>query len=281
MKHRFIFETSSALVVSNGYTVTAIDRAMDVLECLARQGDDLRLSELTEETGIPKSTLFRILSTLEDRECVVRDEDRKTYRLGLKVWELGNAFLDQSDLHEAAADYMKRLADACGESVFLGVWDKGEVVYVRRVESPKSAVVVRKLGQRAPVHCTATGLALLAFRPDSAVERFFRERKLEPVNANTTTSPEALRASLRKIRDTRVAVVDGEYNPALLCVSSPILDESGRPLAAFTAALLSGQATDDRIAMVKERVREAAVDLSREQGYLGDRAHTNGFSSSR
>lgn len=254
---------------------------MDVLECLARQGEALRLSELTEETGIPKSTLFRILSTLEDRECVIRDEDQKTYRLGMKLWELGNAFLDQSDLHEAAADYMKRLADACGESVFLGVWDDGEVVYVRRVESPKSAVVVRKLGQRAPVHCTATGLALLAFRPDEEVEQFFGEQTLEAVNENTTTSPDALRDHLQRIRDTRVAVVDGEYNPALLCVSSPILDDSGRPLAAFTAALLSGQATGERIASVKEHVREAAADLSREQGYLGDQAPVHGFSSSR
>jgi DNA-binding IclR family transcriptional regulator len=267
--------------LSDSYTVTAIDRAMDVLECLARQGEELRLAELTEKTDIPKSTLFRILSTLEDRECVVRDEDRKTYRLGMKLWELGNAFLDQSDLHEAAADYMKRLADACGESVFLGVWDDSEVVYVRRVESPKSAVVVRKLGQRAPVHCTATGLALLAFQPDEAVERFFQEQELEAVNEDTTTSPEALRDHLHRIRDTQVAVVDGEYNPALLCVSSPILDESGRPLAAFTAALLSGQASDERITEVKEHVREAAEDLSREQGYLGDHSRAHGFSSSR
>lgn len=261
---------ASGLPVSDRYTVTAIDRAVDVLERLARHQEGVRLAQLAKETGIPKSTLFRIMSTLQARRCVVRDEERKTYRLGLKLWELGNAFLDQSDLQDGAVNYMKQLAEACEESVFLGVLDQGEVVYVRRVESPKSAVVVRKLGQRAPVHCTATGMAMLAFRPDDEVERFLEEYELESFTPQTTTSREALRENVEQIRQARVAVVDGEYNPALLCVASPILDEVGRPIAAFTAALLSAQVDDDRVAMVKEQIRQAAQNLSKERGYLGE-----------
>lgn len=256
--------------MGNRYTVTAIDRAIDVLERLAQHRKGLRLARLARETNIPKSTLFRIMSTLQERQCVVHDEEHKTYRLGLKLWELGSAFLDQSDLQDAAVSYMKQLAEACGESMFLGVLDKGEVVYVRRVESPKSAVMVRKLGQRAPVHCTATGMAMLAFHPDDEIERFLEEQALASFTPQTTTSRTALRQKVEQIRQTQVAVVDGEYNPALLCVSSPILNDAGRPIAAFTAALLSAQAEENRVDMLKEQVRQAAQNLSRERGYLGE-----------
>ena len=259
------------------YTVPAVDRAIDALELLAQHQEGMSLTKLVEKTGIPKSTLYRILSTLEERRCIVRDEERKTYRLGVKLWEFGNAFLDQSDLQDAAVDHMKQLAESCGESVFLGMLDRGEVVYVRRVESPKSAVVVRKLGQRAPAYCTATGLAMLAFLPDDELMAFFDEQELTPFNANTTTSREELRRKVHAIRRAGVSVVDGEYNPALLCVSSPIFNEEGRPVAALTAALLSAQATDERIETAKAQVKQTAHHLSNERGYLGENLQASGL----
>lgn len=255
--------------VRKRYTVPAIDRALDALAALAQHKEGMTLAQLVEQTGIPKSTLYRIMSTLEERRCVVRDEHQKTYQLGVKLWEFGNAFLNQSDLQNTAADHMKELAEACGESIFLGMLDRGEVVYIRRVESPKSAVVVRKLGQRAPVHCTATGLAMLSFLPDDELQVILEEQELRSFNANTTTSREQLRHKVEAIRRTGVAVVDGEYNAALLCVSSPILDREGRPAAALTAALLSTQGTDEQIDAVKEKVKQAALNLSTELGYLG------------
>ncbi len=209
------------------------------------------------------------MSTLEERNCVVQSE-QKTYRLGLKLWELGSAFLEQSDLQDDASPYMQRLADVCGESVFLSVLDGEEVVYVRRMESPKSAVIVRKLGQRAPIYCTATGLSMLAFLPQAEIDRVLDSLELESFNENTTTDRAELHRQIESIRKNYVAVVDGEYNPALLCVASPILDEEGRPIAAFTAALLSAQTSEERVETVKSQVREAAEKLSKERGYLGD-----------
>jgi hypothetical protein len=118
--------------------------------------------------------------TLEERNCVVQSEE-KTYRLGLKLWELGSAFLEQSDLQDDASSYMQHPAGVCGESVFLSVLDGEEVVYVRRMESPKSAVVVRKLGQRAPIYCTDTGLSMLAFLSQAEIDRVLDSLELEPL----------------------------------------------------------------------------------------------------
>ena len=253
--------------MGNDYTVTAVDRALDVLESLARHDDELSLIELARETGIPKSTLFRIMSTLQERKCVIRDEERKTYRLGLRLVELGHAFRDQSNLLDAAETHMETLAEACEESVFLGVLDEREIIYVRQKTSPKSAVFVRKLGKRAPAYCTATGLAMLAFRPEEEVERNLEASELKAHSANTTTDRDALRRKLEEIRHSHVAVVDGEYNPALLCVSAPVFDEEGTSVASLTVALLSAQVPDERIETMKEQVRSAAQGLSKERGY--------------
>lgn len=231
----------------------------------------MSLVDLAQETGIPKSTLFRIMSTLEERKCVVRDEDRKTYRLGLFVMELGHAFRDQSNLLDAAETHMETLAEACEESVFLGMLDENEIIYVRRKESPKSAIFVRKLGKRAPAYCTATGLAMLAFRPQKEVERILEASELEAHSANTTTDRDALRQKLKEVRHSHVAVVDGEYNPALLCVSAPVFDREGTSVASLTVALLSAQVTDERIEKMKDQVRDTAQNLSKERGYFEDR----------
>lgn len=254
--------------MSDKYTVPSLDRALTVLERLA-QTEDLTLGELAGETDIPQSTLFRIMSTLQERKYVTRDEDQKTYRLGLRLIQLGRAYLDQTDLLAAAENYLKQLADTCGESVFLGMLEEEEVVFVRSEKSPKSAILVRRSGQRAPAYCTATGLAMLAFRPEEEIEHILDMSSLEAHTPDTTTDRTALRQTLETIRESRVAVVNGEYNPGLLCVSSPVFDEEGRAVASLTVALLSAQVEEDRVEAIEDQVKTAARDLSEEGGYTG------------
>lgn len=256
--------------MSNKYSVTAVDRAFDVLECLARNEEEMGLADIARETDIPKSTLFRIMTTLQERSCVSRDEERKTYRLGMHLLELGHAFRDQSNLLDAAETHMGSLAEACEESVFLGMLDEDEIIYVRRKESPKSAVFVRKLGKRAPAYCTATGLAMLAFRPEEDVKRILQASDLKAYSAHTTTDRDELHQKLEDVRQSCVAVVDGEYNPSLLCVSAPVFDENGTSVASITVALLSAQVSGERVESMKTQVRNTAQALSKERGYFED-----------
>lgn len=256
---------------SDRYTIPSLDRAIEVLEVLAREQQGLSLAELTRRTETPKSTLFRILVTLQKRGCVSMDEDSKKYELGLKLWELGSAYMDQSDLDSAAVPYMKELAETCEESVFLGMLDEGEVVYVRRMESPRSVMVVRKLGHRAPAYCTATGEAMLAFMPEERRMQILEAMELKAYNPKTNTDRGELRRRMEQVREEGVAVVDGEYNPKLLCISAPVLDDAGRVRAAITVAMLSTEASSERIEHVKEQVRQKTRGLSRELGYLDER----------
>lgn len=254
--------------MTDRYTIPALKRAITVLKILADEEEAVGLAELTRRSGIPKSTLYRILSTLRGQQCVVFNEKKKTYRLGLRLWELGSAYLNQSDLYKAAVPHMKELAEMCQESVFLGVLSEGEVTYVRRIKSPKSVMAVRKLGQRVPAYCTATGRAMLAFRSSEEVGRLLQGSELKAFTSSTETKFERIEQTLTQIHKRKVAVVDGEFNPELLCVSSPVFSETRRPVAALTVAALSLRTNNERVQELSEQVLRVAQRLSRELGYL-------------
>lgn len=256
--------------MNDRYVIPSLERAIHVLGLLAADGRGMTLAELARTTEIPKSTLFRILVTLQKHHCVALDGDGRSYRLGSYLWELGNQFADQTDLFRNSSTYMEDLAHASGETVFLSKLEDGEVVYLRRMESPNSVTVVKKLEARVPAHCTATGVAMMAWMKSSEVDAIIERHGMEAFNDATITDRATLMQRLAEVRRKEYAVVDGEYNRELLCVAAPVLDHNQRPCAALTVALLSSQVQDahraERIEEVAGLVREAAQGLSRELG---------------
>jgi DNA-binding IclR family transcriptional regulator len=257
-------------VADNRYSIASLDRAVSVLEVLASEKGGKTLAALGKTTDIPKSTLFRILSTLRDRDIVSLDMDTKKYTLGLKLRELGNAFIRQTDLDGAASPYLRDLAESCEESVFLALLDETEVVYVRRMESPNSVMMVRKLGNRAPVCSTATGQAMVASLPENRREEIVTEMDFASAD-HPYASSDDFKERLNAVRKEGVAIVDGEYNPELLCVSSPILGTGATVEAAITVAMPSSEATSERLGSIADEVKEKALKISQQMGYRKSR----------
>jgi DNA-binding IclR family transcriptional regulator len=257
--------------MSQRYIVPALDRANAVLEILASSQDGVTLTELSNRTGVPKSSLFRILVTLEHYRYIEQDYESRKFNLGLKLWELGSAKLDRTDLSAVAMKHMKQLSHDTHESVFLGVLDHGEVIYLHRVDSPAMVKVVTKLGRRAPAYCTATGQAMLAFMPDDDVDTIFSAKELYTYNRNTITDFKKLKEKLRKIRRDGCAVADGEYNPNLLCISAPIWDRTKHVVAALTVAMLSQKrGKEAKSNQIAEMVKDTSRNISRELGFAGE-----------
>ena len=249
------------------YVIPSLDRAFRVLGLLAEERRGLTLAELARATDIPKSTLFRILVTLQKHHAVVADPDGGAFRLGSYLWKLGNSFADQTDLFRASSAQMAALADQCGETVFLSKLEDGEVVYLRRMESPKSVTVVKKLQSRVPAHCTATGIALMAWMGADEVTAVLDKHGMEAFNEATVTDRSVLDERLAEARRREYAVVDGEYNRELLCVAAPVLDHNQRPCAALTVAMLSSQVEGyEQVEQVGAAVRAAARAVSLEMG---------------
>ena len=251
------------------YVIPSLDRAFSVLELLGHASRGLSLAELVRQSDIPKSTLFRILITLQKRHCVVWDEENRSYRLGSMLWSLGSSFLSQSDIYRMAAVHMKDLAEKTRETIFLGEMEGDEVVYLRRMESPRSVTVVKKLGQRVPMHCTATGMAMLAFMAQEQIDSLLERTTLTAFNESTITDRQVLLERLSQIKRDGYALVDGEFNEELLCISAPVFDHTHQPRASLTVAMLSNQAPDhQKKRTLANDVMEASRNFSRELGYI-------------
>jgi DNA-binding IclR family transcriptional regulator len=255
------------------YVVPSLDRAIQVLDLLAREPDGQTLAELNRRTSIPKSTLFRIMTTLQLQECVEWTEEEGRYRLGHHLWELGRGFVDQCEPYRISEGHMKRLSETTGETVFMARLEGSIVVYLRRVDGTNAVAMMRNLGKSTPVYCTASGRAILAFLPEEDVDTVFEKEEMIAWTESTITDRAALKQCLAQVRREGYAVVDSEFDRELLCISAPVFDHENRPCAALTLAMLSSQRM--QTGLIQQNailVRECAGAFSRDLGSVREKA---------
>jgi DNA-binding IclR family transcriptional regulator len=197
----------------------------------AFDGDDqvLTLAQVSAASGLPKSTVHRLIEQLRTLGWVERDHNNE-YRVGMRLFELGGLAMQRNQLLDAALPHLYALAGETSMTVQLGVLDRGEVVYLERIALGSYRVPTR-LGGRMPAYCTGLGKAMLAFDEDAAGDVL--ARRLPRRTARTLTDPVALRAALERVRETGVAVDEAEAFDGIECVAAPIRN-SGRAIGAVS-----------------------------------------------
>jgi DNA-binding IclR family transcriptional regulator len=201
---------------------------LDVLEFLVAQRRSMTLTELSSGLGVSKSSVHHLLSTLSRRGLLQRLPDQR-YRIGLKAWEIG-CQAAPIEIGRAAAPHMAELVSAISEGCDLGVRDGCHMICMQMIECPQPVRVHARVGDRNPVHCTSTGLALLATLSDLEVEALLPE-KLEPVTPDTIADRETLLRELRRTRMRGHAVYLGGWRIDVAGVAVAIRDGSGRAVA--------------------------------------------------
>ncbi len=161
-----------------------VERALDILLCFRPEEPGLTLTQIAERVEMHKSTVHRLLATLEQKRFIQHVDGNGTYRLGLRLVELGFTVLKGNDIHRQALPYMHRLSAECRETVDLAILDGGQVVYLQVVESPQRMKFAVAPGQRLPAFCTATGKGFLAFLPDRPSRRNLKARNAEIYRAH-------------------------------------------------------------------------------------------------
>lgn len=237
-------------------------RVLDLLDLLSRSGP-LGVSEIARRMSIPKTVAWRLVDTLRERGYAVRDPDTRRYMLGLKVLELSASVRYRLEIVKVARPYIEELVEKCDETVDLGVYDRGEVVFVDKKESTRSVRMVSSIGRRLPVHCTGTGKALLAFLPEDEIEKIV-SRGVARYTDNTITDPEALLRELVAIRAAGYALDRQEFEVGVKCVGAPILNPDGRAVAAISIAGPAARITDERVPLLAEMVKTAAAGIARD-----------------
>ncbi len=253
------------------YAVKAVDKALRILEILGKNSVELSLVELTRHLNIEKSTLHRLLATLDGRDFVRKDPASLRYSLGIKMLELGTAVTARSALGRTAAPLLDRLAVRYRQTINLAVLDGLEILYVAKRESPEPMRLTVEVGRRLPAHSTALGKAMLAFRPAPEVRRLLsRKRKLQRCTPHTITSPRRLLQHLEEVRRAGFAVDREELTLGMRCVAAPVLDFTGYAVAAVSITAPVALLSEERAAMLGRRLIAGVADVSRALGGPGD-----------
>ncbi len=249
-----------------GITIQSVVRAVQILDCF-EDAPSLGISEIAAKMGLSKSTVYGLVNTLSGCGLLEQDASRN-YHLGLKLFELGNKVGARMDIRREARPYCEDLADKYPATVHLAVFSGDEVIYIDKVDRPKSAVVVySQIGKRAPMYCTGVGKAILANLPMAEIELYLQSNPLVKVTDRTITTKEALLEELNQTRNRGYAMDNEEIEPGLSCIAAPIFDYSRRPCGAVSISFPFSRIGELDPDTVAQDVMACAKTISVRMGY--------------
>jgi DNA-binding IclR family transcriptional regulator len=227
---------SPAPVVEAKNPIQVIERMMKLLDVLSYYHDPVSLKQLALETGLHPSTAHRILAAMAATGFVER-ADPGTYRLGIRLLELGNLVKSRINIRDSAMPLMQTLHERIGESVNLGVRQGDEIVYVERTSSGRSSIrVVHLVGARAPLHVTAAGKLYLAEESRDGLAEYARRTGLPGSTDTSITTLQGLEREIARVRVTGIAFDNEEIEAGLRCVAAPIRDDTGDLVAGLSVS---------------------------------------------
>jgi DNA-binding IclR family transcriptional regulator len=228
------------------HTIPAIDRMMGVLSALEEQPDGASITALTTALALPRSTVYRILNTLEAHDVVQRNGSG-CYRLGRRLRTLAaHVPLDaeQLDLASLAQPFLDRVAISAGHSVKLSVLDSEGVLVLAAAQGRRPYALGVTPGQRMPINAGAAGKLLFAFEPPE-IQANWLSRPLAAFTPRTVTDPKRLRVEAARIRRQGWAQDRGESAPNIYAYAAPIREQGGRVLAALSIPFLHGTESEE------------------------------------
>lgn len=245
--------------------VQALERGLNLLKILARDRH-ASLSDLAMRAGMPTSSAHRLLATLQAHRFAEFDEAEQTWMIGVEAYRIGSGFLNRINLVEAAKPFMQRLVGNTGETANLGIADKGEVVFVRQIDSPNPIRASFRPGARSQMHASGAGKALLAQLSRNEVERILQKQGLPEFTERTIVQPAALFAELDRTKTRGWSFDDQERHIGMSCIAAPVFGPGGDAVAAISVSGPSVRFTDETVQDFSKEVRRAAEDLTKAMG---------------
>ncbi len=252
--------------------LTTVQNAARLLKAFLSRDEPLGPSELGRRLGLGKSTVHRLLTTLTAEGLLEQDPRTGGYRLGIVMFELGEAVRVHMDLHAAAGPVLGMLREETRETAQVGVLDRGEVVYVDRLESSHTLRLFTETGRRVPAHCSSSGKVLLAFLPEQARAGLLDSLPLPALTPDTITDPALLYAELDQVRARGWAEAVNEREIGVASIAAPVRDHRGDVVAAISIGapiIRLGAAQRRRLA---RPVMEAGDAVSRRLGWTAPAA---------
>jgi IclR family KDG regulon transcriptional repressor len=251
-------------------------RCLQALEILAGDPYVFGLAELAGALSLPKSSTHRLMSLLVESGFVEVEPATKRYALSAKILWIGSSYLRSSAVERSALTVMPQLSDETGTTSHLAVWDSGAVLILHSTDPADAISLFVEVGERRPVHASALGKAMLAYRSEADLKSVCSVG-LARFTPRTITTMAALEEELLRVRETGVAIDNEEYATGMRCIAAPIRDQQGVVAALGISGDLS-RIGGEEIPRLSRLVQDAALRTSAQLGY---RPTSGQFSTAR
>ena len=258
---------------TNDYTVHAVQKALRILR-LFEEHEALTLMNISELTGMGKSSALRFMYTLHQEGFIAFDEASKRYSLGLAVFQLGIRKFESLDFRSIALPYLKSIADETGLVCYLGVEQENVLVMVEKVfprAVPLWAQLMAQPGGTIPLYSTGIGRLFLAKRSDAEVKEYLNAIQLQRFTDDTITNNETLFKLVRQARKEGLSYNQGENEPYISAICAPVCNHTGTMVAGISIAGMTEEIGGEDHGRFKVMVLKAAHEISSELGFRGDK----------
>ena len=251
---------------SNKQLINALTRGLIILETILEK-DVIGITEMSKILGVNKSSAYRLISTLEEREYVEQDPVSTKYKLGLKFISFGEKSLASLEIREISKPYLKDLTSITKEASHLCILFQSQALFINQESSPERLSVNTYIGMFEPIYCSAVGKALLSHLPANEQEKIIKTLEIKAFTPRTITDLDVLRHELKKTLQRGYAVDDEELSTGLRCIAAPIFNHKGEVIASIG---ISGPVTRIRTDNLNEyvvTVVNTAYEISKKTGF--------------
>ncbi len=251
-------------------------RAIEVISLIAENKKPMTIAQISKELDIPGSSAFELIYTLVETGVIVVDsEELKTFKLGVRIFEIGSRYLDDISFNNMSLKYLEKLSSITGETVFLDVEDKGNVTHINKVEGTNTFRSTCSVGHRNYMHCTSVGKALLASYSNEKVKEIVERHGLVKKTEHTITKLEDLMDDLEITRTRGYSIDDREDVFDGLCIGAPIYNHLNEPIAAISVSCQYSNMTKTKIEEFGELTKSIALEISKQMGFKGNQTYYN------
>lgn len=249
----------------SSYTIPVLHKTFMVLNCLSKHNEGLSLSDIVKKLELPKSTVFKILFTLEQEHIVKKEND--CFFLGSMLIHYGLHTLSQRDLVPVAKPYLMKLMKETGETAHLAVPVGRQSMMLDVIQSVRHIIFSSPVGSLFPLYCTSHGKIILAFTKEFTLDEYLEKTELVKRTENTITSVDELKREIEKIKTQGYAMDDIEFADDIRCCAAPVRDSDGLLMGALGITATTITFGKDRFEEISKIVMDTAEQISKEMGY--------------
>ena len=246
--------------------IQSLDRGLEILFILA-ESKSKGVTELAEDLKVNKSTVFRLLETMEKRDLVQQDEVTAKYRLGIGLLQISEGLVKNLDIINISRPVLKQLMDSTKESVHLCTFTNDKVYVVEQVKSNYPMKVSAAIGHEEPIHCSSVGKCILAYLPEEKRNKILDEVQFIPYTEKTKTSKESLIKELEQVKRNGFAIDDEELSIGVCCIAAPIYNHRGEVKNCIGISGPSARIHKDNIDSYINKLKIAANNISHNVGF--------------